>query len=197
MKEHSFEWVLNYSFEITFFVKSVFKFTNKFQIRYQGAVILLIKEYEYSITNKWFRNGLIRCMDESPGDQAGHTLDRIMNAKEEARRKWDEERENFERSRRNHEVKMIDMEKSEVIRREKEIREMQEAHFKKKLEEYKIGHKVEEEKLEDELVKEEDKLSEVKASLEKKEWKASKSLKPHVPQLLLHIQKTSILLFQF
>eukprot|EP00096_Caligus_rogercresseyi_P007295 TRINITY_DN2511_c0_g1_i1.p1 TRINITY_DN2511_c0_g1~~TRINITY_DN2511_c0_g1_i1.p1 ORF type:complete len:212 (-),score=75.51 TRINITY_DN2511_c0_g1_i1:339-974(-) len=126
--------------------------------------------------------------DESPGDQSGHTLDRIMTAKEEARRKWNEERENFERSRRTHELKMIDMEKAEVIRREKEIREQQDAldeqkrknkliqekfvdqikTLQEKLEEYKIAHKADEEKLEDDLVQEEDKLSAVKGSLEKR-----------------------------
>ncbi|QQP41099.1 Uncharacterized protein FKW44_015361, partial [Caligus rogercresseyi] len=93
-----------------------------------------------------------------------------------ARRKWNEERENFERSPSNPRTQMIDMEKAEVIRREKEIREQQDALDEQKRKnkliqekfEYKIAHKADEEKLEDDLVQEEDKLSAVKGSLEKR-----------------------------
>lgn len=127
--------------------------------------------------------------DHNPTNpESGRTLDRIVNAKEEARRQWEETQENFERRRREHEEKMIEMEKQEVLRREKEIRDQQDdldeqrrnnriiqekftdqiKALERKLEEYKLSHKMSEETLEDEISKKEDKLSEVKSSLEQR-----------------------------
>ena len=40
----------------------------------------------------------------------------------QARRKWEEEQESFDRRRREHEMKMVEMERAEVVRREEEIR---------------------------------------------------------------------------
>eukprot|EP00094_Tigriopus_californicus_P013369 TCALIF_12930-PA protein Name:"Protein of unknown function" AED:0.22 eAED:0.22 QI:129/0.5/0.66/1/1/1/3/178/257 len=113
--------------------------------------------------------------------QSGHTLDRIVNAKEE---------EDFARKRQEHEMKMIAMEEAEVARREEEVRKrndelddqkrknrmVQEAvaaqirTLQEKLDEYKINHKSEEEALEDEITTLEDTLTDVKTSLEKRKF---------------------------
>lgn len=122
--------------------------------------------------------------------QSGHTLDRIVNAKEEARKKWLEQQEDFARKRQEHEMKMIAMEEAEVARREEEVRKrndelddqkrknrmVQEAvaaqirTLQEKLDEYKINHKSEEEALEDEITTLEDTLTDVKTTLEKRKF---------------------------
>lgn len=127
---------------------------------------------------------------EHPSELAasGHTLDRIVNAKEEARKKWLEQQEDFARKRQEHEMRMIAMEETEVARREQEVRQrnddlddkkrknrmVQDAvaaqirTLQEKLDEYKISHKSEEESLEDSITCLEDTLSDVKMSLEKR-----------------------------
>eukprot|EP00095_Tigriopus_kingsejongensis_P010270 maker-scaffold494_size155699-snap-gene-0.21 protein:Tk10270 transcript:maker-scaffold494_size155699-snap-gene-0.21-mRNA-1 annotation:"multispecies: rna-binding protein" len=127
---------------------------------------------------------------EHPSEMAksGHTLDRIVNAKEEARKQWLEQQEDFARKRQEHEMKMIAMEEAEVSRREEEVRKrndelddqkrknrmVQEAvaaqirTLQEKLDEYKISHKSDEESMEDEITTLEDTLTDVKSSLEKR-----------------------------
>lgn len=114
------------------------------------------------------------------------TLGRIVNAKEEAQRKWVEEQEEFARRRKEHEIKMIEMEQAEAQRREVEVRKLGEDLveirrknrviqdkvkeqidvLQRKLEEYKIEHKAQEESLEDEIVAKEDLITSVKQSIE-------------------------------
>jgi len=114
------------------------------------------------------------------------TLGRIVNAKEEAQRSWEQEQVEFANRRREHEIKMIEMEQTEVKRREVEVRKLgddlieirrknkviqdkvaeQIQILQQKLEEYKLEHKAQEESLEDEIVAKEDVISNVKESLE-------------------------------
>lgn len=131
---------------------------------------------------------------EHPGDLAaggtptGKTLDRLVNAKEEAQRRWVEQQDEFVRRRRDHEMRMIAMEATEADRREEEIRRriegldeqkrknrlVQEAvaeqlkSLEEKLHEYKVRHKADEESVEDEIATLEDTLAEVKVSLERR-----------------------------
>lgn len=124
----------------------------------------------------------------SPTTPTTDTLHRIVNAKEEARRRWEEEQELFDRRKREHELKMVEIERAEVTRREEEIRrrneELDERRRKNrlvqdtvaeqlrslqmKLEEYKVKHKEDEELLEDDITTLEDKLLEVKSTLEER-----------------------------
>jgi len=114
------------------------------------------------------------------------TLGRIVNAKEEAQRSWEQEQVEFANRRREHEIKMIEMEQTEVKRREVEVRKLgddlieirrknkviqdkvaeQIQILRQKLEEYKLDHKAQEESLEDEIVTKEDVIANVKESLE-------------------------------
>jgi len=114
------------------------------------------------------------------------TLGRIVNAKEEAQRSWEQEQVEFANRRREHEIKMIEMEQTEVKRREVEVQKLgddlieirrknkviqnkvaeQIQILQQKLEEYKLEHKAQEESLEDEIVAKEDVIANVKESLE-------------------------------
>jgi len=116
------------------------------------------------------------------------TLHRIVNAKEEAQRRWIEEQEEFRRKQREHEIQMIEMEGAEVKRREIEVKklgtELEETRRKnrqiqdkvaeqieilqRKLEEYKVEHKIHEESIEDDITTKEEAIFQVKESLEKR-----------------------------
>jgi len=115
-----------------------------------------------------------------------NTLGRIVNAKEVAQKKWQTEQEEFQKRRREHELKMIEMEQSEVSRREVELRKLGEdlvdirrknkmvqdkvkeqmEILQTKLDEYRLEHKAQEESLEDEIQAKEDTIISVKESIE-------------------------------
>ena len=104
----------------------------------------------------------------------------------QAQRSWEQEQVEFANRRREHEIKMIEMEQTEVKRREVEVQKLgddlieirrknkviqnkvaeQIQILQQKLEEYKLEHKAQEESLEDEIVAKEDVIANVKESLE-------------------------------
>merc|ERR1712018_478184 len=92
------------------------------------------------------------------------TLGRIVNAKEEAQRSWEQEQVEFANRRREHEIKMIEMRRKNKVIQDKVAEQIQ--ILQQKLEEYKLEHKAQEESLEDEIVAKEDVISNVKESLE-------------------------------
>lgn len=120
--------------------------------------------------------------------QPGHTLDRIINLKAEEKRKWELEKEEFDRRTREHERHLLEIEQREVERREEEVRKrndelsdkrrknrlvqdkMQEQikTLEQKLLEFKVAHKKEEEDLEDNIKIMEDQLFEVKSDMDKR-----------------------------
>lgn len=122
---------------------------------------------------------------ESP---TGDTLNRIVSAKEEAKKKWEGEQVEFRRRQREHQLQMIEIEQAEVKRREEEVRrlgeELDDVRYKNrkihdtvqaqiemlkhKLDDYKVEHKKAEETLEDDIATKEDMLVDVKATLEKR-----------------------------
>ena len=122
----------------------------------------------------------------SQEEQSTDSLGRIVNAKEEAQRSWEQEQVEFANRRREHEIKMIELEQTEVKRREVEVQKLgddlieirrknkviqnkvseQIQILQQKLEEYKLEHKAQEESLEDEIVAKEDVIANVKESLE-------------------------------
>ena len=106
----------------------------------------------------------------------------------QAQRRWIEEQEEFRRKQREHEIQMIEMEGAEVKRREIEVKklgtELEETRRKnrqiqdkvaeqieilqRKLEEYKVEHKIHEESIEDDITTKEEAIFQVKESLEKR-----------------------------
>jgi len=118
----------------------------------------------------------------------GHTLDRIVSLKAEEKRKWELEKEEFDRRQREHEIHLLEIEQKEVERREEEVRKrndelidkrrknkmvqdkMQEQikALEQKLIEFRTSHRKEEEDLEDNVRVMEDQLFEVKSDMEKR-----------------------------
>jgi len=118
----------------------------------------------------------------------GHTLDRIVSLKAEEKRKWELEKEEFDRRQREHEIHLLEIEQKEVERREEEVRKrndeltdkrrknkmvqdkMQEQikALEQKLVEFRSSHRKEEEDLEDAVRVMEDQLFEVKSDMEKR-----------------------------
>jgi len=116
------------------------------------------------------------------------TLHRIVYAKEEAEKKWIEEQEEFRKRQRDHEIKMIEIEQAEVVRREKEVRKLNDLlaetrrknqlvqdkvqeqiqHLHKMLEEHKAEHQRHEESIENDIIGKEQMLFNVKDSLDKR-----------------------------
>jgi len=118
----------------------------------------------------------------------GHTLDRIVSLKAEEKRKWELEKEEFDRRQREHEIHLLEIEQKEVERREEEVRKrndeladkrrknklvqdkMQEQikALEQKLIEFRSAHRKEEEDLEDSVRVMEDQLFDVKSDMEKR-----------------------------
>jgi len=116
------------------------------------------------------------------------TLGRIVNAKEEAQRKWEVDEEEHRRRKRDHEISMIEMEQAEVNRREKEVEKLnallqdtrrknqqvvdkvneQIEILKVKLEEYKLDHKKHESSIEDDIAAKNEKKSQVQSTLDQR-----------------------------
>jgi len=116
------------------------------------------------------------------------TLHRIVNAKEEAERKWKADEEEHRMKKRNYEISMIEMEQSEVHRREKEVEKLNELLqdtrrknqqvvdkvneqmdiLKVKLEEYKLDHKKHESSIEDDIAAKTEKRCQVQSSLDQR-----------------------------
>jgi len=116
------------------------------------------------------------------------TLHRIVNAKEEARRKWEADEEEHRRKKRDYEISMIEMEQAEVHRREKEVEKLnallqdtrrknqqvqdkmneQIEILKVKLEEYKMDHKKHESSIEDDISAKTEKKCQVQSSLDQR-----------------------------
>jgi len=128
----------------------------------------------------------------------GHTLDRLVCLKAEEKRKWELEKEEFDRRQREHEIHLLEIEHREVERREEEVRKrnddladkrrknrlvqdkMQEQikALEQKLLEFKVAHKKEEEDLEDNIKIMEDQLFEVKSDMEKRTKNLDLSFEP-------------------
>jgi len=116
------------------------------------------------------------------------TLHRIVNAKEEAQRKWEADEEEHRRKKRDYEISMIEMEQAEVNRREKEVEKLnallqdtrrknqqvqdkvneQIEILKVKLEEYKLDHKRHESSIEDDIAAKTEKKGQVQSSLDQR-----------------------------
>jgi len=116
------------------------------------------------------------------------TLHRIVNAKEEAQRKWEADEEEHKRKKRDYEIRMIEMEEAEVERRDKEVEKLnalladtkrknqkvqdkmieQIEIIKNKLEEYKLDHKTHESSIEDDIVAKTEKKGYVQSSLDQR-----------------------------
>jgi len=116
------------------------------------------------------------------------TLHRIVNAKEEAQRKWEADEEEHKRKKRDYEIRMIEMEEAEVERRDKEIEKLntllsdtkrknqkvqdkmieQIEIIKNKLEEYKLDHKTHESSIEDDIAAKTEKKGYVQSSLDQR-----------------------------
>jgi len=116
------------------------------------------------------------------------TLNRIVNAKEEAQRKWEADEEEHKRKKRDYEISMIEMEQAEVKRRDKEIEKLnillqdtrrknqqiqdkvneQMEILKVKLEEYKMDHKKHEDSIEDDIAAKTEKKCQVQSSLDQR-----------------------------
>lgn len=116
------------------------------------------------------------------------TLHRIVNAKEEAQRKWEADEIEHRRKKRDYEISMIEMEQAEVERRDKEIdklnallqdtkRKNQKVQdkvneqieiLKVKLEEYKVDHKKHESSIEDDIASKNEKKALVQSTLDQR-----------------------------
>jgi len=130
---------------------------------------------------------------ETPGEPGSpsaptDTLHRIVNAKEEAQRRWEEEQEEFRKRQRDHEIKMIEIEQAEVDRRQKEVQKLNFLHddtrrknqqiqdkiveqieiLKGKLEEYKIEHENQETSILEDIASKTDLLFTVQESLDRR-----------------------------
>jgi len=126
--------------------------------------------------------------DIHAAQQPGHTLDRIVSLKAEEKRKWELEKEEFDRRQREHEIHLLEIEQKEVERREEEVRKRNDdlsdkrrknkmvqdkmmeqiKALEQKLIEFRTSHQKEEEDLEDAVRTMEDQLFEVKSDMEKR-----------------------------